>query len=130
MSGRVVVFVQQGSFEAAFQVTTLAVTAAAMGDEVILVFAFDALKLLVRKSFGKPHSEKELAESARSEGLGVPSPAALLDEARGLGAKLYACDTTVKVCGVALKEAEAVLDEVMGLASLWRLTEGARILSF
>jgi predicted peroxiredoxin len=100
-----------------------------MGDEVYFVFAFDALRALVRGNFGRPHSEKELAESARAEGLGVPPPARMLEEARGLGAKLVACDTTVRICGYAPDELRGTLDEVMGLASLWRLTDGARTLA-
>jgi hypothetical protein len=36
----------------------------------------------------------------------------------------------LKLAGVSLVEAERVLDEVMGLAALWRLTEGARVLTF
>jgi peroxiredoxin family protein len=129
MAGRVVFFLQQASFEAAFQGASLAITAAAMGDEVHVVVAFDALRNLVRGSFGNPQSEREQLESARADGLGVPAPVKMLDEARKMGAKLVACDTTVKLCGISTEEALRVLDEVLGLASIWRLTEGARTLS-
>ena len=54
----------------------------------------------------------------------------MLAEARGLGARLLACDTMLRIAGVPTEEAEQVLDEVMGLPSLWRLTDGARVLSF
>jgi peroxiredoxin family protein len=53
----------------------------------------------------------------------------MLEEARALGAKLVACDTTVRICGFVPQELEGTLDDVMGLASLWRLTEGARTLA-
>jgi len=36
----------------------------------------------------------------------------------------------LKLSGVSLVEAERVLDEVLGLAALWRLTDGARVLTF
>jgi hypothetical protein len=36
----------------------------------------------------------------------------------------------LKLAGVSLTEAERVLDEVVGLVALWRLTEGARVLTF
>jgi peroxiredoxin family protein len=62
--------------------------------------------------------------------VGVPPPAQLLSEARGLGARCIACDTMLKLAGVSLAEAERELDEVLGLAALWRLTEGARVLTF
>ena len=72
MAGRVFFFLQHATYEPAFQAASMGITAAAMGDEVYFVFAFDALRQLVRGGFGLPHSEKELAESARAEGLGVP----------------------------------------------------------
>lgn len=129
MPGRVVFFLQHASYEAAYQAASLGITAAAIGDEVYFVLAFDALRQVHRGSFGRPQSEKEIAESARAEGLGVPTPLRMLEEARSLGAKLVACDTTVKLCGLSPAELEGVLDEVMGLASIWRLTESARVLS-
>lgn len=107
----------------------MGVTAAAMGDEVLVVFAFDALRQWVRGSFGQPHTEKELAESARAEGLGLPTPKQMLEEARTLGARFVACDSTVKLCGLDPDDLSRVLDEVMGLASIWRLTDGARVLT-
>ena len=130
MSGRVVFFLQHGSFEPAYQVASLAITAAAMGDEVYVVFNFDALRALSRNAFGLPHTERESAESARAEGLGVPVPIKMLQEARNLGVKLIACDTTVKLCGFSAEDFRSKLDSVMGLASIWRLTQDARTLSF
>jgi peroxiredoxin family protein len=130
MPGRVVFFVQSATFEPAFQVATMGITAAAMGEEVYFVLAFDALRQHVRGSFGKPSTEREMAESARAEGLGLPSPAKLFAEARSLGARVVACDTTVRICGLVPDELGGALDEVMGLPSLWRLTDGARTLTF
>ncbi len=127
MPGRVVFFLQHASYEPAYQAASLGITAAAMGDEVYFVLAFDALRQLLAGSFGRPQSEKEMTESARAEGLGVPTPLAMIEEARSLGAKLLACETTVKLCGMV--DLGSSLDEVMGLASIWRLTDGARVLS-
>ena len=129
MAGRVFFFLQHATYEPAFQAASMGITAAAMGDEVYVVFAFDALRQLVSGAFGLPKGEQEQAELARAEALGVPSPARMLDEARQLGAKLIACDTTVRICGFVPEELEGTLDEVMGLASLWRLTQGARTLA-
>ena len=130
MAGRVFFFLQHGSFEPAYQAASMGITAAAMGDEVYFVFAFEALRLLARGSWGQPHTEKEVAEAARGEGLGLPPPLRMLSEARSLGARCIACDTTVKLCGFVPAELDQALDEVMGLASIWRLTEGARVLTF
>ena len=122
-------FLQSGTFEPAFQAASMGITAAAMGDEVYFVFAFDALRSLSRDSFGQPHSEREMAESARAEGLGVASPPKMLAEARMMGARVIACDTTLKICGLSATDLGDRLDESMGLASIWRLADGARIVS-
>ncbi len=130
MAGRVFFFMQHATYEPAFQAASMGITAAAMGDEVYFVFAFEALRQLVGGGFGLPRGETEQAECARAEALGVLSPARMLEEARALGAKLVACDTTVRLCGFEPRALEgSTLDEVMGLASLWRLTEGARTLT-
>ncbi len=129
MAGRVFFFLQHATYEPAFQAASMGITAAAMGDEVYVVFAFDALRQLVGGGFGLPRGETEHAELAHAESLGVPSPAHMLEEARALGAKLIACDTTVRICGFDPEALEGTLDEVMGLASLWRLTQGARTLA-
>ena len=71
-----------------------------------------------------------MAERTRAEGLGVPTPSTMLAEARALGARLVACDTTVRICGFVPEELSNVLDEVPGLPSIWRLTQGARTLTF
>lgn len=130
MAGRAVFFLQSGGYPPAYQAASMGITAAALGDSVLFVFAFDALRQLVRGDFGRPQSDREVVESARAEGLGVPPPTTMLAEARGLGARCVACDTMLRISGVHADEAEQVLDEVLGLTSLWRLTEGARVFCF
>ncbi|MBK7860516.1 MAG: DsrE family protein [Archangiaceae bacterium] len=130
MAGRVVFFVSVANYEPAYQAASLGITATAMGDDVYLVFAFDALRALLRDVWGKPHTEREAAESARAEGLGVPTPLRMLSEARAMGAKVLVCDTTLKLCGLVAADVQGKIDEVMGLASIWRLTQEARTLTF
>lgn len=130
MAGRVLFFLQRGGYPPAYQAASMGITAAALGDTVHFVFAFDALRQLVRGDFGRPQSDREAVESARAEGLGLPPPATMLAEARGLGARCVACDTMLRIAGVPSEEAELLLDEVLGLPALWRLTEGARLLTF
>lgn len=129
---RLVIFVSNGGYEAAWQATSLGLTATAMGDDVVYVFAFDALRALSRGTFGKPLTERESSAATRGEGLGAPLAARMLDDARQLGARAIACDTTVKLCG--LDPAELLhhrqLDEVAGLPEIWKLTLDARLLSF
>jgi peroxiredoxin family protein len=100
-----------------------------MGDEVLMVFAWDALRQLADRSFGLPSDDRERMELARSEGMGLPSPWKMLEEARSLGARVVACESVAKMCGFAPGELDGAVDEVMGLASIWRLTEGARTVS-
>jgi peroxiredoxin family protein len=130
MAGRVLFLLQHGGYQPAYQAASMGITAVALGDAVHFVFAFEALRQLVHGDFGRPQSDREAVESARAEGLGLPPPATMLAEARGLGARLLACDTMLRIAGIPTEDAERVLDEVMGLPSLWRLTDGARVLSF
>lgn len=130
MAGRVIIFVQSASFDVAWQSTSLGLTAAAMGDDVTFVLAFDALRALARNTFGKPLNEREAVESARADGLGAPTAARMLSEARQMGAKVVACDTTLKLCGLSKADFGDRLDDVLGLATIWRQTEGARVLTF
>lgn len=132
MSGRVVFFVNDSGYEAAWQTASLGITAAAMGDEVVFVFGFEALRSLANGTFGKAISDRERSEASRGDGIGAPKPAQMLQDARSLGARALACDTTVRLCGLSAPELEqgGVLDEVLGLPQIWRLTEGARTLSF
>lgn len=129
MAGRVIVFLQHGSYEPAYQATSLGITSAAMGDEVYFVLAFDPLREWIRGDFGEAQTETEIVESTRAEGLGMPPPRKMLEEAKALGAKVVVCDTTLKICGFSSAEVRDKISEVMGLASIWRLTEGARIIS-
>ncbi len=129
MPQRVVFFLREARYEAAYQAASVGITAVAMGEEVYFVFAFDALRQLVQGTFGQPQNETEKAEFDRAEGMGVPLPRRMLDEARSLGAKLLVCDTTLKICGLSPAQVAGAVDEVMGLASIWRLTQGAHVIS-
>ena len=130
MAGRVVFFLQHSSYEAAYQAAALGITAAAMGDEVYFVLAFDALRQWTRGTLGHPQTEKEVLESTRAEGLGLPPPHRMLEEAKALGAKFIACDTTIRICGLATGDVMEKLSEIISLAAIWKLTEGARVLAF
>ena len=132
MSGRAVFFLTSAGYEPAWQATSMALTAVAMGDEVILVAAFDVLRAIAKGTWGKPRTSKERASAKRGKTLGAATPVAMLEEARSLGARLIACDTTVKLCGLDPERLEhsRELDEVTGLPSIWKLTEGAKVLTF
>lgn len=132
MSGRIVLFVNSGGYEVAWQAASLGITAAAMGNEVTFVVAFEALTTMAKGDFGKPLNERERAEATRGEGMGAQSPWRMVQEARAMGARVVACHTIVKLCGLTSGElAESgAIDEVLGLPQIYRLMEGARVLTF
>lgn len=130
MAGKVVIFVQSAGYEAAWSATSLGLTASAVGDEVCFIFGFEALRALAKGDFGKPLTRRETMEVARGEGLGVPTPTRMLAEARSMGARCYACDTMLRLCGLTPSDVARVVDEVQGLATLWRLTDGARVMNY
>ena len=128
MLRRSVFFVQSDGFEVAYQVASMAITSAAMGEEVYVVLAFDALRSWVEGSWGSPQSTRETEELSRSRELGVMAPIEMLAESRGLGVKLLACETAIKLSGLSSEALDDKLDRVMGLPSIWKLTESARVL--
>jgi peroxiredoxin family protein len=132
VSDRSVFFVSSGGYEAAWQSTSLAITAAALGDEVIFVFAFEALRALARGAFGESLRGHDAEAASRAAAINAPVPQKMLADARSLGARVLACDTTVKLSGLEpeVLEREKVVDEVLGLPQLWRLVQGARIFTF
>jgi peroxiredoxin family protein len=110
----VVVFLHRGSWEDRYQATTLAVTAAALGDEVTLALFFDPLRLWVADRF----DEGAPAEAAEAR---VASLAESLEEARReLGLRVVACDTAVRLAGLSPEAVERRLDAIRTLPSLWR----------
>jgi peroxiredoxin family protein len=132
LARKAVFFISHGGYESAWQAVSIGITAVAMGDEVTFVFAFGALRALASGTFGDPQTEEEHEEATRATGLGASSPATLLTEARSLGARVVACDTTVRVCGLNPSQVELarIVDEVLGLPQIWRLTADARVLTF
>lgn len=132
MAGRVVIFLSSVGFEATWQATSIGVTAAAMGDEVVFVVAFGALRALFDGTFGHSLAGEGAKSAQRAEHINAASPSRMLADARALGARCVACETTVRLCGLTPSELvrDRVVDEVLGLTQIWRLTEDGRVLSF
>lgn len=122
----VVIFLERDAFEPAWLAASLALSAQAAGDAVTVVLSFGALTAWADSRLGTDDS----AARRRGEALGAADPMRLLTEARALGAKLVACETVVKLSGLDPDRARSRLDEVTGLQRIWKLTEGARLLTF
>ncbi|HZZ82997.1 MAG TPA: hypothetical protein VFE30_00515 [Anaeromyxobacteraceae bacterium] len=114
---------RSGSWEARYQATSLAITAAALGDDVRVALFFEAL----RAWSGGRFDEGAPPEAAAA---GVQGLRATLDEARThLGLAVVACDTAVKLAGLSGDAAALGLDAVESLPSLWRFGRGGAVLS-
>jgi predicted peroxiredoxin len=121
--GPLVLFVRGDAWEARHLAVSLALTAAALGDEVHLALFGGALRLFVGGRFdeGAPPS----AAAAK-----VGSLAAALGEGRrDLGVRVVACDTALRLAGLDAASAVPPLDGVVSLPSLWLLARGGRSLT-
>lgn len=120
MSGPVVLFVHRGAWADRYQAATLAVTAAALGDRVIVALFFEPLRLWVEGRF----DEGAPPESAAAR---VASLKETLDEARReLGVEVVACDTAVRLAGLDPGGLQGVLDGIVGLPTLWKSAREGR----
>lgn len=117
----VVVLLQRGAWADRYQAVTLALTAAALGDAVTVALFFDPLRLWAEGRF----DEGAPPEAAAA---GVGSLREALDEGRReLGVRLVACDTAVRLAGLAPADLAARLDGVDTLPALWRTARDGRL---
>ncbi len=119
----VVLFARAGDWEGRYLATHLAITAAALGDDVHLALYGDALRAFLGGTFGD--GAPATVGDAR-----VPSLAQTLAEARrDLGVRVVACDTAVRLAGLDPQRAVPPLDAIVSLPSLWRLAQSGRCVS-
>lgn len=122
---RVVLHLHGETFARRYQIASHAITSAAAGDEVVVVLWFDALRRWVLGGFDE--AEEGSAEGngvsdeavARCLGaLGLPPPSEMLGEARALGAKIWACETAVRLAGLSPSQAKEKVDDLPGLQEI------------
>jgi peroxiredoxin family protein len=121
-SGALVVFLHRGSWEDRYQAVTLAVTAAALGEQVTLALFFEPLRLWTQGRF----DEGAPAEAAAAR---IASLRESLEEARReLGLAVVACDTAMRLAGPDPEAVRASLDRVVTLPQLWKAArEGTHV---
>jgi peroxiredoxin family protein len=118
-----VIFLRAGDWEGRHLAISLAITAAALGDEVHLALFGQALRALAAGRFGE-------GAPSGAAALGVPPlDTTLLEARRDLGVRLVACDTALRLVGLDPAAAVPPLDAVVSLPSLWRVAQGGRSLS-
>jgi len=119
----VVLFLHRGTWADRYQATTLAVTAAALGDEVTLALFFEPLRLWAEGRF----DEGTPAEAVAAH---VASLTDALEEARReLGLRVVACDTAVRLASLSPEALRGRVDAIETLPALWRAAQGGRALS-
>jgi peroxiredoxin family protein len=120
VSGSVVLFVHRGSWADRYQATTLAVTAAALGERVTVALFFEPLRLwaLGRFDEGTP-PEAAVARAA-------PLRESLEEARRELGVEVVACDTAVRLAGLDPGALGGILDRVTTLPQLWQAARHGR----
>lgn len=121
MAGPLVLFLQRGTWADRYQAVTLAVTAAALGDPVVLALFFEPLRLWVSGRF----DEGAPPEAAAARVLGL---AASLGEARSsLGLEIVACDTAVRLAGLDPASLGPAVDRIATLPSLLKTAGEGRL---
>jgi peroxiredoxin family protein len=120
-AGPLVVVLQRGSWEDRYQAVTLAVTAAALGDPVMVALFFEPLRLWVAGRFdeGAPAAAAEARVQGLAESLG--------EARRELGLEVVACDTAVRLAGLDPDALGYALDRIATLPSLWKAAREGRL---
>jgi peroxiredoxin family protein len=111
---KLVVLLHRGTWADRYQAVTLAVTAAALGDEVTLALFFEPLKLWAEGRFDEGAPAE--AGPARVAGLA----ATIAEARRDLGVEVVACDTAVRLAGLEPDAVRALLDGIVTLPQLWK----------
>lgn len=131
MKRRTLLHLHGESFARRYQAASQAITAAAGGDEVCVVFWFDALRLWGKPAFDAPGpSEEDAAVHRRHGELGLPPPSEMLGEARTIGARFLACETGILLAGLGPEELRAQVDEILGLQQIHALAREAQVVLY
>ncbi len=112
-----------GGWGARHHAVSLALTAAALGEEVHLALFGAALRRFLRGTFDGGASA--LAREAKVGSL----TEALAEGRRDLGMRVVACDTALRLAGWDPLAAVPPLDAVESLPSLWRRGMDGRVLT-
>ena len=120
-----------GGWEMRFQVSSLAASAAAAGEEVEVALFFGALDAWVAGRWDALDPAPPIS-AERLERLDLPPLSSLLAGGRDSGLiRIYACSASSRVLGLDMERVQAAVDAVLGWQTLSRMTATAgRVVSF
>jgi len=126
-----VILAHGGSWDMRFQVSSLAASAAAAGEEVEIALFFGALDSWVAERWDALDPAPPVA-AERLEALGMAPLSALLAPGREAGRiRVYACSASSRILGLEMARVQAAVDAVLGWQTLSRMTAAAgRVISF
>lgn len=126
-----VIFAHHATYDALHQVATLALTASAMGKDVIVILLFWTIKKLAEGKIDVIDFPPEYASSAEEvtrllKEKKVPKISEMFQDARLVGRfRLIACSAGLEYMGVDPDVVTKNVDEVMGLPAIIALTSDA-----
>ena len=120
-----------GAWEMRFQVSSLAASAAAAGEEVEVALFFGALDAWVAGRWDALDPAPPIS-AERLERLDLPPLSSLLAAGRESGLiRIYACSASSRVLGLEMERVQVAVDAVLGWQTLSRMTATAgRVVSF
>ncbi len=120
-----------GSWDLRFQVTSLAASAAAAGEEVEIALFFGALDAWARGRWDLLDPAPPVT-AERLEALGLPPLSQILATGRQAGTlRAYACSASLRFLGLDTASVQASVDAILGWPSLHkRIREAARTVTF
>lgn len=123
MSRTLLVLLDGDSWTDRYQAVTVAATAAALGEKVVVALAFDPLARWVEGRFdeGAPPGAAAAKVGHLSESLAT---------ARDLGLEVVACDTVVRLAGLDPVAARTRLDRIASLPALLAEAREGRVIRF
>ncbi len=111
-----------GAWEMRFQVSSLAASAAAAGEQVEVALFFAALDSWVGERWDALDPSPPLS-AARLESLAMPPLSSLLASGREAGSiRLFACSASCRTLGLDMERVQAKVDAVLGWQTFARLT--------
>jgi hypothetical protein len=121
---KLLIFLHRPGFEALYQAASISMTVGSCRGEAIVAPFFGGLLTLCGKL---PYSEDPAA--VRSVALGLPDPRHMLGDGRHTcNVKIITTEPAIRLAGLAPDFVRQYVDEITGLATLWKKAEGAQII--